>query len=126
MSFNFFANMDEECIKKKIKNLNEFFYVKDYLSENMDIIIKLQKIVEKENFDLTYIDKIEKIEDKTILEKIPEEPHGNIIECIRQYNSNITRFNIWKKNIEDNHICEDKIEYPKMEISIIKDDTIQY
>ena len=126
MSFNLFANMDEECIKKKVNNLNEFFYVEDYLTENMDIIIKLQKIVEKEKFDLTYMDKMEQIKDKTILDKIPEEPHGNIIECIRQYNTDITRFDIWKKNIEDNHISEDKIEYPKMEISIIKDDTIQY
>jgi hypothetical protein len=126
MRFNLFASMDEEYIKNKSKNINEFFYVEDYLTENMEIINKLQKIVEKEKFDLTYMDKMEQIRDKDILDKIPEEPHGNIIECIKQYNTDITKFNIWKKNIEDNHISEDKIEYPKMEISIIKDDTIQY
>ena len=125
MTFNIFGNINEE-LNKKLKKVNQFYYIENDLNENMNVIKRLQRKIEKENFNLIYMDNIEKIKDKTILEKIPEDPHGNIVECIKQYNNNITKFDIWKKNIEDNKITEDKIEYPNMEISIIKDDTIQY
>ena len=92
----------------------------------MDIINKLKKIIEKEKFNLKFMDNIEQIKDKKILEKIPEEPRGNLIECIKQYNCVLTKFNIWKKNIEEYNIDENKIEYPKMEIKIIKDDILDY
>ena len=72
------------------------------------------------------MDNLIKINDIQILNKIPKEAHGNIIECLKQYNNVITKFGIWKKNIEDMNIPEDNIEYPLMEISIIKDDKIQY
>ena len=94
--------------------------------EDLDVIIQLQKIVEKEKYDLIHKDNIELLKDKKLLDKIPKESHGNVIECIKQYNNVYTKFIIWKKNIEDNNIPEDKIEYPKMDITIIKDDTIQY
>ena len=126
ISFNIFGNINKELIQRKDRNLNEYFYVENYLEENMDIINRLRKIIEKEKFDLMYMDNIGQIKDEKILEKIPEEPHGNLIECIKQYNFLLTKFNIWKKNIEENNVAEDKIEYPTMEISIIKDDTIQY
>ena len=128
ITFNVFANINENSLVNKSKNIDNF-YVEENLKENMDIISELQRIVKSESFYLTYMDNIEQIINKKnirILDKIPDNPHGNIIECIRQYDNVFTRFNIWKKNIEDNHITEDKIEYPKMEISMIKDDTIQY
>ena len=125
-TFNIFGNIKEKVDKEKSKNLNEFFYVENYLEENMDIINKLKKIIEKEKFNLKFMDNIEQIKDKKILEKIPEEPRGNLIECIKQYNCVLTKFNIWKKNIEEYNIDENKIEYPKMEIKIIKDDILDY
>ena len=127
MTFNIFGTNSGEIINNKnIKRTIEYFYIENILDENLDIIKRLQKIVEKEKFSLIYMDNIEKIKDKEILEKLPEDPHGNIIECIKQYNNAETKFNIWKKRIEDNNILEENIEYPIMEISIIKDDTIQY
>ena len=126
MSVNFFANIYDDYKEDKINDLKEIFYVKDYLKEDLDIIVKLQKNIEKEKFDLTYMDNIAQIKDKDILDKIPSEPHGNVIECIKQYNNILTKFNIWEKNIVDNKISEEQIDYPKMEISIIKDDTIHY
>ena len=128
ITFNVFANINEDNLSNKIK-INEYFYVEEYLKENMEIINELEKIVKHENFYLAYMDNVEQVineKNKKILDKIPNDPHGNIIECIRQYDNVFTKFNIWKKNIEESHIAEDKIEYPKMDISIIKDDTIQY
>lgn len=128
ISFNFFTNFNEDNLINESKN-EDNFNVEDFLKENMDIISEFQKIVKSEPFNLIYMDNIEQIINKKnirILDKIPDNPHGNIIECIRQYDNVFTRFNIWKKNIEDNHITEDNIEYPKMEISMIKDDTIEY
>jgi hypothetical protein len=112
----------------KIKKIEkrEYFFVQDELNENIEIISKLQKIIKKENFQDAYMDNVINIEDPQILNKIPTDPHGNIIECLKQYNNVVTKFGIWKKNIEENLIPEDKIEYPQMEISIIKDDKIQY
>ena len=126
MSVNFFANIYDDYKEDKINDLKEIFYVEDYLKEDLDIIVKLQKNIEKEKFDLTYMDNIAQIKDKDILDKIPSEPHGNVIECIKQYNNILTKFNIWEKNIVDNKISEEQIDYPRMEISIIKDDTIHY
>ena len=125
ISFNIFADINENNINNKISNTREYFYVEDYLIEDMIVVTKLQKIIENEKFDLTYMDNIQ-FQDKDILIKMPQEPHGNVIECIKQYNNVFTKFNIWKKNIEENKITEDQIEYPRMEISIMKDDTIQY
>ena len=112
----------------KIKKIEkqEYFFVEDELNENIEIISKLQKIIKKENFQDTYMDNVINIDDPQILNKIPTDPHGNIIECLKQYNNVVTKFGIWKKNIEENFITEGKIEYPQMEISIIKDDKIQY
>jgi hypothetical protein len=121
-----FEDINDESSQRSMGLKKEIFYVENILKEDMDIIIELQKIVEKEKYDLIYKDNIEQIKDKILLEKIPHESHGNVIECIKQYNLVYTKFVIWKKNIEDNHIPEDKIEYPRMDISLIKDDTIQY
>ena len=121
-----FEDINDESSQRSMILKKEIFYVEKILKEDMDIIIELQKIVEKEKYDLIHKDNIEQIKDKSLLEKIPRESHGNVIECIKQYNFVYTKFVIWKKNIDDNHIPEDKIEYPKMDISLIKDDTIQY
>ena len=115
-----------EFNKNKNIGKNEFFFVQDELNENIEIIAKLQNIIKKENFQEAYMDNVININDPQVLNKIPKESHGNIIECLRQYNSVVTKFGIWEKNIEENLITEDKIEYPQMEISIIKDDKIQY
>ena len=112
---------DIENIEKK-----ESIFVLDELNYNIAIISKLQKIIKKENFQDTYMDNIININDPEILNKIPKDPHGNIIECLRQYNNVVTKFGVWEKNIEENSINEDKIEYPQMEISVMKDDKIQY
>ena len=121
-----FEDINDDSSQRSMSLKNEIYYVENILKEDMDIIIELQKIVEKEKYDLIHKDNIEQIKDKNLLEKIPRESHGNVIECIKQYNLVYTKFVIWKKNIEDNHVPEDKIEYPKMDISLIKDDTIQY
>ena len=112
---------DIENIEKK-----ESIFVLDELNYNIAIISKLQKIIKKENFQDAYMDNIININDPEILNKIPKDPHGNIIECLRQYNNVVTKFGVWEKNIEENSINEDKIEYPQMEISVMKDDKIQY
>ena len=125
ISFNVFSSINEP---NKINN-NEFYYVEQYLKENLDIIGELQKIVGKKKYHLSYKDNIEKViiqNNLKILDKIPIDPHGNIIECIQQYDNVFTKFIIWKQNIEENKITKDKIEYPKMEITMIRDDTIQY
>ena len=72
------------------------------------------------------MDNVINIKDEEILQKIPKESHGNIIECLRQYNNVVTKFGIWEKNIIEGNVSEDMVEYPHMEISIIKDDKIQY
>ena len=118
--------LSEELFKKKIKEKDEIFYLLDELEENMEIIERLQKIIKKEKYEEFYLDNIIKINDEKILEKIPKVPHGNIIECLKQYNNVVTKFGVWEKNIIDEKIPEDKIEYPQMEISVIKDDKIQY
>ena len=121
-----FDNINDENPQSIMELKKEIFYVENILKEDMDIIIELQKIDEKEKYDLIHKDNIEQIKNKSLLEKIPNESHGNIIECIKQYNLVYTKFVIWKKNIEDNKLPENKIEYPRMDISLIKDDTIQY
>ena len=127
ITFNFFGTTSGDLMNNKnIKRTIEYFYIENILDENLNIIKRLQTIVEKEKYSLIYMDNIEKIKDKDILEKLPEDPHGNIIECIKQYNNVETKFNIWKKRNEDYNIPEENIEYPIMNISIIKDDTIQY
>ena len=118
--------LSEELFKKKIKEKDEIFYLLDELEENMEFIERLQKIIKKEKYEEFYLDNVIKINDEKILEKIPKDPHGNIIECLKQYNNVITKFGVWEKNIKDEKIPEDKIEYPQMEISVIKDDKIQY
>ena len=126
ITYNVYGNINEDNQQSRLKKIVEFYYVENYLMEDLDVIIQLQKIVEKEKYDLIHKDNIELLKDKKLLDKIPKESHGNVIECIKQYNNVYTKFIIWKKNIEDNNIPEDKIEYPKMDITMIKDDTIQY
>ena len=125
---NYENNMYFEFFVKQTKTIkkDEYFYLLDELNENTEVIEKLQKIIKKEKYEEAYMDNLIKINDIQILNKIPKEAHGNIIECLKQYNNVITKFGIWKKNIEDMNIPEDNIEYPLMEISIIKDDKIQY
>ena len=72
------------------------------------------------------MDNVINIKDEEILQKIPNESHGNIIECLRQYNNVVTKFGIWENNIIEGNVSEDMVEYPHREISIIKDDKIQY
>ena len=129
---NLITNLDKKAtfyddfMKKKRINKEEDFYLLDELSENMEIIARLQKIIKTEKYQEAYLDNVINIKDEKILEKIPKDPHGNIIECLRQYNNVVTKFGVWKKNIEEEKIPEDKIEYPQMEIAAIKDDKIQY
>jgi len=129
---NLITNLDKKAtfyddfMKKKRINKEENFYLLDELSENMEIIARLQKIIKTEKYQEAYLDNVINIKDEKILEKIPKDPHGNIIECLRQYNNVVTKFGVWKKNIEEEKIPEDKIEYPQMEIAAIKDDKIQY
>ena len=118
--------LSEEFLRKKIKPKEEFFYLLDEYEENLEIIERIQKIIKKEKYEEFYMDNVIKINDEKILEKIPKDPHGNIIECLKQYNNVITKYGVWEKNIKDEKIPEDKIEYPQMEISVIKDDKIQY
>ena len=128
ITFDVFANNNEEKGDNEIKS-NEIYYVEQYLTENLDIISELQKIIGQKKYNLSYKDNIENLIIKKklkILDKIPIDPHGNIIECIQQYENVLTKFLIWKLNNEQNKITDDKIEYPKMEITMIKDDTIQY
>ena len=113
-------------LKKKNNQKEEYFYVSDELHENMEIISQLQKIIKRENYQEAYMDNVINIKDEEILQKIPKESHGNIIECLRQYNNVVTKFGIWEKNIIEGNVSEDMVEYPHMEISIIKDDKIQY
>ena len=113
-------------LKKKNNQKEEYFYVSDELHENMEIISQLQKIIKRENYQEAYMDNVINIKDEEILQKIPKESHGNIIECLRQYNNVVTKFGIWEKNIIEGNVTEDMVEYPHMEISIIKDDKIQY
>ena len=111
--------------KRTIKS-EEFIFLLDEYKENMEIIGKLQEIIKTEKYQEAYMDNVIEINNEKILEKIPKDPHGNIIECLRQYNNVVTKFGIWEKKIIEEKLTEDKIEYPQMEISIIKDDKIQY
>ena len=105
---------------------DEFFFISEKINENMDLIDKLQKMIKKEKNEDIYMDYIMPIHDKNILDKIPKEHHGNIIESIRQYNSVITKFKIWENKIKEEKIPENKIEYPPIDIYVIKDDKIEY
>ena len=120
------ATYSEDFLRKKRILKEENFYLLDELNENMEIIDRLQNIIKAEKYQEAYMDNVINIHDEKILEKIPKDPHGNIIECLRQYNNVVTKFGVWQKNIEEEKIPEDKIEYPQMEISAIKDDKIQY
>ena len=86
------------------------------------VILKVEDTDDDDSDEESYVS----VDDEEILNKIPKDPHGNIIECLRQYNNVVTKFGVWEKNIEENSINEDKIEYPQMEISVMKDDKIQY
>ena len=121
-------NLYFEFFLKQTKTIkkDEYFFLLDEFNENMEIIERLQKIIKKEKYGEAYMDNVIKINDIQILNKIPKEAHGNLVECLKQYNNVITKFGIWKKNIEEMNIPEENIEYPLMEISIIKDDKIQY
>ena len=128
ITFDVFEKINDGKVDDQIKS-NEIYYVEQYLTENMDIISELQNIIGQKKYQLSYKDNIESLIIKKkikIMDKIPIDPHGNIIECIQQYESVLTKFNTWKDNNEQNNISEDKIEYPKMDITMIKDDTIQY
>jgi hypothetical protein len=122
----FKSSFSENFLKNEMMTKDEFFFISEKINENMDLIDKLQKMIKKEKYEDIYRDYIMPIHDKNILDKIPKEHHGNIIESIRQYNSVITKFKIWENKIKEEKIPENKIEYPPIDIYVIKDDKIEY
>ena len=79
----------------------------------MEIIGKLQEIIKTEKYQEAYMDNVIEINNEKILEKIPKDPHGNIIECLRQYNNVVTKFGIWEKKIIEEKLTEDKLNILK-------------
>ena len=116
---------DEEIYKKKAE-MNQFYYFGEYFNEKMKIVKNLQKIIEKEKYNVDFMEKIDTKKYRKDIEVIPEEYHENITIGIFQYNKVVEEFNDWLKNINEKKIQEKDIEYPKIDIVMIKDDTIQY
>jgi hypothetical protein len=123
MSISIFPNLNYDFKRHNTKKNCEFFYIENELNDNMDIILQLQNILKNTK---NYKNIQNFVKNEKILEKIPKDAYPYAVECIKQYESVIEKFNSWKKNIDENKIANDKIEYPNMEISMIKDDIIQY
>ena len=128
------TNKKEEKEEKEEKEKNEirklesqkFYFFGDLLAEKMEIIEHINKIVEKEKYDLMYNNIINETKFTNIIDKIPDEYHSNIIVSIIHYNKVLNDFEIWDKTNKEKKIEEKDIIYPYKEIMIIKDDTIQY
>ena len=118
-------NKKDDNDNKICENKN-FYFFGDLLDEKKKIIEEIIKIVDKEKYDLTYNNIIDKRKFNNIIKNIDEEYYSNIIISVEHYKKILNEFKLWDKNNKDKNIDEKNIIYPFKDIMIIKDDTIQY
>ena len=127
-------NDKKEEIQKEEEKINnakklddkKIYFFGNLLEEKMGVINEIKNIINKEKYDTNYNNLIDKNKFKNILEKIPEEYQTNIVLGINHYNKVLNDFEEWEKNNKMNNIDNKNVLYPNREISIIKDDIIQY
>ena len=116
---------DPESIIRS-KEAIKFYYFGDLLNEKMEIIEEIQKIIKTEKYDMSLNGLFNEKKYGKFIEKIPLEYHPNIIVGINHFNQVYKGFVEWDKNNKEKKIDQKNIVYPKKDIMIIKDDTIQY
>ena len=136
LNFGIFRFNNDKEEEKKVNKMNSnnikkidkkpIYFFGNLLEEKMEVIKEIKNIIAQEKYDINYNNIIDKNKFQNIIGKIPEEYHTNIVLSIYHYNKVYKDFEEWEKNNKENNIEEKNIVYPKREIIIIKDDTVDY
>ena len=96
----------------------------DILNNKLKLVHEFQLIVQKENKDINYNNKINEIKYKNLLEQIPDEAHKNIVVSLDHYGKVYKDFEDFVKD-NKNKKFED-MDFPKLILIPPKDDYIEY
>ena len=116
---------DSESVIRS-KETKKYYYFGDLLNEKMVIIEEIQKIIKTEKYDMSLNGLFNEKKYGKFIEQIPLEYHPNIIVGINHFNEVYKGFVEWDNDNKEKKIDQKNIVYPKKDIMIIKDDTIQY
>ena len=103
-------------------NFNKRF--SDILNNKMKIVKEFQLIIQKENKDCNYNNKINEIKYKDLLEKIPKDVQKNIVVSLDHYERVYKDFIQFVRDNKNKKIND--IEFPKLFLIPPKDDYIEY
>ena len=103
-------------------NFNKSFG--DILFNKLKIVNEFQIIIEKENKDINYNNKINEIKYKNLLNQIPNEVHKNIVVSLDHYNKVKKDFEDFVKDNKNKKF--ENMEFPKLYLVPPKDDYIEY
>ena len=90
----------------------------------MKLVNEFQKIVQKENKDINYNNKINEIKYKNLLEQIPKEVHKNIVVSLDHYDRVYKDFEDFVKDNKNKNM--QNIDFPILILIRPKDDYIDY
>ena len=123
-----FQDMEDLALISGNKTLLENYHLKksfgDILLKNLTVIEEIQNIVNKENFDLDFNNKINPIKFGDLLKDIPPERYKNILVSLSQYNPIYKNYEKWAKLNANKK--ENEVEYPTLILIPPKDDVVEY
>ena len=96
----------------------------DILNYKMKLVNEFQKIVQKENKDINYNNKINETKYKNLLVQIPNEVHKNIVVSLDHYNKVKKEFEEFVSDNKNKTLRD--MEFPKLILIPPKDDYIEY
>ena len=96
----------------------------DILNNKLKLVHEFQLIVQKENKDINYNNKINEIKYKNLLEQIPKEVHKNIVVSLDHYERVYKDFEDFVKDNKNKNIHN--IDFPVLILIRPKDDYIDY
>ena len=115
---------DLKITNKEYVGLNFNKRFGDILNNKLKLVHEFQLIVQKENKDSNYNNKINEIKYKNLLDQIPEDVHKNIVVSLDHYNKVYKDFEEFLKD-NKNKRFED-MDFPKLILIPPKDDYIEY
>ena len=115
---------DLKIANKEYVGLNFNKRFGDILANKMKLVKEFQLIIQKENKDSNYNNKINEIKYKDLLEQIPNEVHKNIVVSLDHYSKVYKDFEEFVRD-NKNKRFED-MEFPKLILVPPRDDYIEY
>ena len=115
---------DLKITNKEYVGLNFNKRFGDILNNKLKLVHEFQLIVQKENKDSNYNNKINEIKYKNLLDQIPDDVHKNIVVSLDHYNKVYKDFEEFLKD-NKNKRFED-MDFPKLILIPPKDDYIEY